>query len=508
MESLHWILGCDKIKYHIWQKILDAKKSVYISVSTNKIDWNCRESETNLTFLELLWQVCTARAVYTEGNVSTDGPSTPRSRGRHSNFKIFILFQEGIIDNIGSIDSLPKLPVQCCVRIVPNFGPTIAENLLPLTKTVENIFNEYKDDDLVINFRNLTNKRIYKHNQCYLLVDESELMMGDIIFNDVNDANDASTSNNSNNYAIACLGRGNKNFFEFALSNWDNIGNSPLLDKFEAKDGILNAEKQYQYMCHCIDYAKDYVYIETAHLISYAETKNDIIQRLTKRLIKSHNASVSVSAQENDNFKCVILVNNTSTTSTPFETKEDIMRKLNYTLEYIIIEIKKAEIDPNMLTDRLFIGFLNNFDNSNEKIIRSLIFIQDGDLAFLSNSSITDRSLNNQDRELSHLISDRTIIQNLEHLIWNSHLPNFYENENIISFDQFFDACIEIEMEIMANTIDNKSEKNAKSDSDDESRNRKFYVRKHRMWKNVEDVSNFKISNNILRLLIGQNYFL
>ena len=194
----------------------------------------------------------------------------------------------------------------------------------------------------------------------------------------------------------------------------------------------------------------------------------------------------------------MILTNKEHTQSTKFESAGYIAEKLNYTLRYIVDQLKSVDIVPSSLKNRIFLGGLLSTSSSSslptalvqEQAIRGMCFIQDGKKCLLSSSSICDRSLISGDKELGIVIADEEKIKYLEQEIWSSHIAHAHAHTDVggsssstattgITFHSFFEAC----------------------------ENQQGNVYKHRQWKDDETISFNKSYDFFLEKLLGRIYY-
>jgi hypothetical protein len=435
METVCCVVDHERIMKHVYELMSGAKDSIYIS--TPLIDWtsSCGASDS---MLDLIQGICT------------------------NGVQVNILVQEDgiILSPTGkATKTLPKLPLKCSVRIVKNFGPVLKDQLLAWTPTLVKILEDNKTDERVDDVLSMVEKGIYRHNQSYILVDSLILVVGSFMF----------YAPPAQPHCVVSIGRTNSRFVDYAKANWASTTSSMSSTKMTtAKDGITGTiqtgvNTELDLICRWIDEADHYCYIESPLLLSHHETKNKVAEHIVKRLLRAHKN------QESDDFRCIILVNTEHIMSTPFENQSYIGEKLNYTLEYITSEIKKASISPALLKNRIFIGRLE------DRCIYSTIFIQDGKRCILTSSSICDRSLMSQNTELGVIIGDVERIQNLEQILWTKHTSA----HDVDNFSTFFNSCIAEE----------------------------GHVRKHTLWRDIVVSNSYKIRDFLLQNLIGLSYF-
>lgn len=387
-----------------------------------------------------------------------------------------------------------KLPDNCVIKMIKNFGPKLKDELIVWTPTVEKIMDMNKSSSEVENVFNLVNSGIFKFNHSYILIDDSTLIIGSGMFSPSIGGTDGSrytfdsipkstfvdTRQHSERFNdIIIIGKANKRFVDYAVDFCKSYGNpssSLLLLPEDGVVGRLNSSlhssrtTEEELICRWIVEADTCIYIETSVLISHENTKNRIAHHLVQRLLRAKSAGTD------DKFQCVILANLKHVKSCIFEDEEYIAKKINYTFEFIINEIKKASILQTELIDRLFIGYLEN------TTISSLLVIQDNKRCLLSSSSICDRSLANGDMELGIIIgpSDYERIETLFQLIWNKHLSKDLDlSDDKCEFNKFFALC--------------------KSETGN--------VRKYHSCKDEKKIIEFKFHDEIINHLTGKLYF-
>lgn len=385
-----------------------------------------------------------------------------------NNIEINILVaQDGLL-------KMPKLPRKCIVKIVENIGPRIKDELAFWTSTAEQILDqsEMKEvDDLKKNL----DKFVYKFNQSFILVDNSVLIIGSGMF----------LPKNRERQDLILIGTANEDFIRFAQLNWKNGGTISQQEWSQittrAEDILGPQGYEHDLICGLIKEAKQYIYIETSTFLSHQATQNRVAKHLVDRLIQ-----INTNGWEQDPFRCVILLNSSSslvtatTTATLFESAEYIAEKINYTLEFISEEIAKTGLNPAMFIDRIFIGCLE------QKTLTNLILIQDGKKCIVSSSSLCDRSLAKQNIELGIMISENSEqqINDIQNMLWcrRAGIKHMSSKQQVINFADFFTACL----------------------------NGSGGVKKFKSWSSLTDkslIKSFKIEDLIFKYLIGACYY-
>jgi hypothetical protein len=202
------------------------------------------------------------------------------SGGASSGPDVFVLMSSDGY-NVARESGLPTLPPRCTVRVAKDFGPKLKDELIPWTRTVEAIVDVVKTKSPHLK---IVDEGIYKYNQCYVLIDESILLIGPI-----------------GSLPLMVVSKCyNPNFVSYAKKNWDiagAFGAFGIIGPYGhvgsdieslAADGILLGPQIEETMCRWIDEAKSYCYIETSVFISHKDTKNRIAERLVKRLLRSY----------------------------------------------------------------------------------------------------------------------------------------------------------------------------------------------------------------------------
>lgn len=369
--------------------------------------------------------------------------------------KIEILTDEDCVSS-----SSADLPLECTVRRVKHTGPSIGDEFVACTNTAMKLITKAENKEFS-GFAKMLEQGIYRYNRSYVLIDSCTLIFGSFSIDDT-DVSDIANSHEIISVSTKC----DPIFVDFVRENWDTRGCSSLLahtstttttiasSKIVGGNRLYNPEEETNLICQWIDEAKEYCYLETSIFLSHATTKNRIAEHLVRRLLRAHRTTVSANDGNSnlsvDPFCCVILTNMEHTNGTRFESPSYIADKVNYSLQYIIEELKNAGVVPTDLKNRIFLGHLmplhTNFDNLS--IIKGTFFIQDGKKCLLSSSSISDRSLTGiADRELAITIFDSKRIKSLEQEVWSNHLCHPLHKPDgtpdPLTFISFFEGCVE-----------------------------------------------------------------
>jgi hypothetical protein len=491
-----------EIKTQIVQNLINAKSKIFISTPllnfhTNIYHQHHQQEQNNnhYSFLTFIHEICE----------------------KNSNLMINILVSEsGLTDK-------PELPTKCFVNIIKKFGPSIKDQLLAYTPTLQKLLYEElrnnnnnsdgtsdeMDKIQIRDFIRYIDQNIYEYNFSYVMIDDRVLLFGDIsriLFSSVPEIVD--------NWML--ITKPNQNFIKFCNYNWEYKGllpkniwekefivldhseqnkqqsnnvekriktndhesdnNMTIIDEYGNEeiisnnltsiikpstkkiieeelsytqikhyDIIGNGEFEHDLICTWIEEAKSYIQIETPILISFHQTKNQIANYISRRLITARKNS---ELQIYDPFRCLICVNSEiygHSQETDFEDRKYIHEKIKYTLDHIMSEIAKAGYDSYEFKDRIrVISSLKRSDrhfNFNQSII-----VQDGKNCLLTSSSLCDRSLVNQNLEIGLIIQNNSkficYIQNKIQKL-RSFQSTHNRGDDNFNFDNYFQEILD-----------------------------------------------------------------
>lgn len=161
MEYLSWCLDGRHIVSTLYDLLLNAQESVYISVSVLKWDLVINPS-TGMTLLHMIMYLC------------------------NNEVPVYLLLGERMLLN----QKIPhaQLPPKCFIKIVPQFGPTVKDESVVWVDSIDALVRDTTSVPIE-DFNNKTIselglKGVYEHNHCYILVDRRLAMLGAIELDD------------------------------------------------------------------------------------------------------------------------------------------------------------------------------------------------------------------------------------------------------------------------------------------------------------------------------------
>src|SRR5207302_2254741 len=116
-----------------------------------------------------------------------------------------------------------KPPSRCFVRYVNRFGPKIKDETV--LWNLDHLIGEKLSDGTIIS---LGDKSIFVHNQRYLIIDDSVVMVCSFDISLHPNLSGAFSEQKMKHFSVAALVKPNNEFLDFALLNWNSMGVSTL----------------------------------------------------------------------------------------------------------------------------------------------------------------------------------------------------------------------------------------------------------------------------------------
>lgn len=366
MESLYWCRGEKEISTCISDMFEAAKERIFISVPT--FDWNVLLGPSGKRKLLItLIQEAVARKV--EVCILTGEEFLRTKREDHP-------------------------PDGCFVRYVSRFGPKIKD------ETVlwhwDNFVSEKLTDGTLVS---LGGKRIFSHNQRYILCDQERALIGPFSLSIQSNLTGPFSEQKIRFMATCSVVKPDEDLLKMIYRNYNSRGVSslPCNDRFffgcpsESAQGQEKENPEHALMLRMIMNAKESIVLETRCLDSRENTANKVMKAIAARIAQAIQAGTvdGVRGTEQDPFRVIIFTN-----VIPAQNLEDMYSTglLSLTTEYFQKSLSVMGIhDIDKIKERFFLGSVQT--NHEVTSFQGTLLIQDGKVALVTSSSIQDKSL-------------------------------------------------------------------------------------------------------------------